>query len=83
VRSESALSNSLSQSLSLPSQISVEEGTFWLQRIAPPEQSVMPAEQTPGLPVVQAMLPPGLPSSTAPLQLLSRPSQLSVPAGVF
>ena len=38
---------------------------------------VVPAEQTPGTPVAQAWLPPGLPSSMLPLQLSSMPLQVS------
>src|SRR5439155_1184654 len=37
----------------------------------------VPAAHTPWLPVLQAAPPPGLPSSTTPLQLLSLPSQIS------
>ena len=40
-------------------------------------QTAVPAAQTPGLPLLHAAPPPGLPSSTWPLQSLSTPSQVS------
>src|SRR5437763_318559 len=64
-------------SLSRPSQDSLEGCVFWLQAIEPAEHAVVPALQTPCLPVLQSRPPPGLPSSTTPLQLLSRPSHAS------
>src|SRR5689334_22586910 len=67
------------QSLSSPSQISVLGLTLRLHAIAPLVQAVVPGAQTPACPVLQAAPPPGLPLSTAPLQLLSRPSQVSAP----
>src|SRR5262245_43667222 len=72
-----------SQSLSSASHISCEGLWFWLQTMAPPEQLVVPAAQTPGLPVLQDWPPPGLPSSVEPLQLLSSPSHISVPGCWF
>ncbi len=71
------LSTTPSQSLSRPSQISADGCTFWLQTIPPLLQAVVPAAQTPSLPVLQAWPPPGLPLSTTPSQSLSRPSQVS------
>src|SRR6476619_6208760 len=71
------------QSLSSPSQISVEAVWFWLQTRAPPAHAVVPAAQTPALPVLQAWPPPGLPLSTEPSQLLSSPSQISDVAAWF
>ncbi len=65
------------QLLSRPSHVSAEGGSTSLQTIDPLVHAVMPAEQTPALPVSQATSPPGSPSSTAPLQLLSMPSQIS------
>src|SRR5205807_21106 len=56
---------------------------FWLQAIDPAVHAVVPAAQTPCLPVPQAAPPPGLPSSTVPSQLLSRPSQASALGCVF
>ena len=50
---------------------------FCVHTRLPPEQSYVPGPQTPAFPVLQLPPPPGLPSSTAPLQSLSRPSQIS------
>ena len=44
---------------------------------------LVPAAQTPSLPVLHVAPPPGLPSSMAPSQLLSKPSQTSGPAATF
>src|SRR5262245_36127473 len=66
-----------SQSLSRPSQISVDGLTLRLHTMLPPEHAVVPAAHTPCWPVEHARPPPGLPSSTWPLQLLSRLSQTS------
>ncbi len=71
------------QSLSLPSQVSALGCTFWLQTMPPFEHAVVPAEQTPSLPVLQAWPPPGFPSSAMPLQSLSLPSQVSALGCVF
>src|SRR2546428_814451 len=72
-----------SQSLSSPSHASGLGGRFWLQAIAPFAHAVVPAAQTPGLPVLHAWLPPGLPLSTAPSQSLSSASQTSALGGTF
>src|SRR4051812_26888223 len=61
----------------MPSQISADADWLWLHTRPPAEQAVTPLAQTPSRPVWQATPPPGLPSSTAPLQSLSTPSQLS------
>src|SRR5581483_11685775 len=71
------------QSLSSPSHTSADAWAFWLQRIAPLVQLVVPAAQTPVLPVLQASPPPGLPSSTVPLQLSSSPLHTSAVACTF
>src|SRR5947199_283804 len=65
------------QLLSRPSQTSALGWTCWLQTTAPAMQAVVPAAHTPRLPVEQATLPPGLPSSVWPLQLSSAPLQVS------
>src|SRR5262249_32628996 len=64
------------QSLSTPSQTSAEGCTFWLHTSMPFEHAVVPAAQTPSLPVLQGW-PPRLPSSVWPLQSLSRLSHTS------
>src|SRR3990167_7579142 len=65
-----------SQLLSKPSQVSDEAETSWLQTTSPPLQLVVPVEQTPARPVAQAWPLPGLPSSVAPSQSSSVPSQV-------
>src|SRR4029077_13932786 len=65
------------------SQISTMGCTFWLQVMAPPVHAVVPAAHTPSFPVLHGIAPPGLPSSTAPLQSLSLPSQISTMGCTF
>src|SRR6476646_1451017 len=76
-------SNTPLQLLSLPSQTSAEGSTSSLQTRVPAVQAVIPAAQTPSRPVLQATLPPGLPSSVRPLQSLSLPSQTSAEGWTF
>jgi hypothetical protein len=71
------LSTTPLQSSSIPLHISAVGCTSWLQTIAPPVHAVVPSEQAPSLPVLQASPPPGLPLSTTPLQSLSSPSHAS------
>src|SRR5205807_2411667 len=66
-----------SQSLSRPSQVSAGGSWFWLQAMEPLVHAVVPAAQTPRLPVLHAALPPGFPLSTTPSQSLSSPSHVS------
>src|SRR5262245_5260922 len=72
------LSTTPSQSLSRVSQTSVVGWRFWLHMMTPLLQALVPAAQTPGMPVLQEALPPGLPLSTTPSQSLSRVSQTCV-----
>ena len=65
------------QLLSNPSHTSAEGFTLRTQVSTPLMHWVVPAEHTPDCPVLQAMPPPGFPSSTCPLQLLSSPSHTS------
>jgi hypothetical protein len=65
------------QSSSSPLHVSAEGCTFWLQTTAPLEHAVVPAEQTPSLPVPQLWPPPGLPLSTTPSQSSSSPLHVS------
>src|SRR5437867_6031933 len=69
------------QSLSIPSQASMEGCVFWTQFSEPTWQVLVPIEHTPGIPVVQAPPPPGLFSSTRPSQLLSTLSHTSLLRG--
>ncbi len=71
------------QLLSLLSQISFEACVVCVHTIPPFWQFVRPAAHTPKRPVLHAEPPPGLPSSVAPLQLLSRPSHVSGADCVF
>jgi hypothetical protein len=69
------------QSLSLPSQVSEDGNTVWVQPFWPPRQLVWPwAQGVLGFcPVtVQGWPVPGKPSSTVPLQSSSSPLQVSV-----
>src|SRR3712207_8397781 len=50
---------------------------IWVQTTAPFWQLVVPGPQTPRSPVLHVLPPPGLPSSTIPLQLSSRPDRKS------
>ena len=68
------------QSSSLPLQSSVCAATFARQATAPLTHAVVPGAQMPGLAVVHDCPPPGLASSTRPLQSSSLPLQTS-PAG--
>src|SRR5262245_19385041 len=72
------LSTTPSQSLSRVSQTSVVGWRFWLHMMTPLLQALVPGAQTPSLPLLQGLPPPGLPLSTTPSQLLSRASQVSV-----
>jgi hypothetical protein len=65
------------QSLSSPSQTSGEGFTLRLHAIDPAAHAVVPALQTPDMPVEQLVPPPGFPLSTTPSQSLSTPSQTS------
>ena len=58
------MSTAPSQLLSRPSQTSVLGCLFWLHFTAPAVHAVVPAAQTPCLPVLHAAPPPGLPLST-------------------
>src|SRR6266850_2122540 len=71
------------QLLSSLSHTSLDACVFWTQFSEPTWQILVPAEQTPGSPVPHAPPPPGLFSSTWPLQLLSSPSHTSLDACVF
>src|SRR5882724_7139843 len=77
------LSTTPLQSLSAPSQTSADGFTFRTQATAPATHACVPAAQTPGWPVPHAAPPPGFPSSGLPLQLLSRPSQISADGFTF
>ena len=70
-----------SQSSSMPLQLSACAVWLATQALAPATQAVRPCAQIPGVPVLQEMPPPGLPSSVAPSQSLSIPSQSSVESG--
>src|SRR5207302_761113 len=77
------LSTTPLQSLSTPSQTSATAGRFSLHATAPFAHCVTPGPHGPGLPVLHATPPPGLFSSTAPLQSLSLPSHTSAPGARF
>lgn len=76
-----------SQSLSMPSHVSVVGITVWMHWIWPlMPQPVLPFAQGEliGCPVtVQSWLAPGEPSSVDPSQLSSRPLQISMPGWLF
>ena len=74
---EISSSVSPSQSLSSPSQLSLDDSTCCLQISSPPIQVLTPAAQTPNFPVLQPSPPPGLSSSVSPSQSLSSPSHSS------
>jgi hypothetical protein len=67
------------QLLSRASHTSVDGLVFRLHAIAPDVHAVVPCAQTPDIPVLQLMPPPGLPSSTVPSQSSSTPLQVSAP----
>ena len=77
-RQDSSTSPSQSSSRPFEHVSGCEPGSMFESQIRVPLwQTMVPAAQTPGRPVVQALPPPGFPSSTTPSQLLSIPSQAS------
>jgi hypothetical protein len=66
-----------SQSSSTPLQVSAAGDVVWTQVSPPPLHVVVPDEQIPGAPVVQAAPPPGLPWSIEPSQSSSMPLHVS------
>src|SRR5216683_584949 len=72
------------QLLSRPSQVSGDGCTFdWHAFWPPTHGAVVPAAHTPSSPLLQAIPPPGLPSSTTPSQLSSIPLHDSGPGRMF
>ena len=58
-------------------ETTVDGWVFGAHWSVPPSQVSVPVAQTPFWPVLHCAPPPGLPSSTLPSQLLSKPSQTS------
>jgi hypothetical protein len=72
-----------SQSLSAPSQTSADAFWFDVHCRLPAVQVSEPAVHAPSNPVLHGAPPPGFPSSTAPSQSLSTPSQASAALGLM